>query len=425
MEHRARSSSACEQLAAFATCATSPSPTRWALPEPSRLRKQSVLRSLRFLRSSWACISTRAKTRPHANSRGISSAGCRRFDAAIGGFGGCPFAQDALVGNIPTEMLLQELAECGARVPQFLQLGDLIRASAEIASGAGSPDEQQLGTANVKLEGRLRSYTTIFVTDSGPVRTITLNRPERRNAMTPEMQMELIAALEDAIAAGCRVLVLSGAGNAFCSGLDLAALQRRMPRKPPAKAKRTRNASLVSFLPFTNCQCRPSRRYTGLQLQAERAWRSSATSLWLRRQQNLDSPKCASALFPRWCRPFSRSRSATSRARDLLLTGRIFDAEEARRLGLVNEIVRSRRTCRARAKRSQTLADRKQPQALSATKRLVAAQNKDWLTPRSSKRSKPTREARETARFSRRRSRHSSKSESPSGENDRAASAHR
>ena len=66
--------------------------------------------------------------------RAAFEAGCRRFDAALGGFGGCPFAQDALVGNIPTEILLQELADCGAMVPQLSQLGDLIHASAEIAS---------------------------------------------------------------------------------------------------------------------------------------------------------------------------------------------------------------------------------------------------------------------------------------------------
>ena len=40
--------------------------------------------------------------------------------------------------------------------------------------------------------------------------------------MTPEMQMELIAALKETAASACRVLVLAGAGNAFCSGLDLA-----------------------------------------------------------------------------------------------------------------------------------------------------------------------------------------------------------
>ena len=69
------------------------------------------------------------------------------------------------------------------------------------------------------------NYKTIVVAESASIRTITLNRPERRNAMTPEMQMELIAALEDAAASSCRVLVLNGAGEAFCSGLDLSALQ--------------------------------------------------------------------------------------------------------------------------------------------------------------------------------------------------------
>ena len=60
--------------------------------------------------------------------------GCRRFDAAIGGLGGCPFAQDALVGNLPTETLLATLVEHGARVPKLKALERLIDASAEIAA---------------------------------------------------------------------------------------------------------------------------------------------------------------------------------------------------------------------------------------------------------------------------------------------------
>jgi len=65
--------------------------------------------------------------------RAAFEAGCRRFDAAMGGLGGCPFAQDGLVGNIPTEILVATLAECGAEVPEFAPLDELIRASAEIA----------------------------------------------------------------------------------------------------------------------------------------------------------------------------------------------------------------------------------------------------------------------------------------------------
>jgi methylglutaconyl-CoA hydratase len=68
------------------------------------------------------------------------------------------------------------------------------------------------------------NYTTIRVDDEGTVQTITLNRPERRNAMTPEMQGELIIALERARASDCRVVVFRGAGSAFCSGLDLSEL---------------------------------------------------------------------------------------------------------------------------------------------------------------------------------------------------------
>ena len=59
-------------------------------------------------------------------------AGCRRFDSAIGGLGGCPFAQDALVGNIPTETVIKALGERGAQLPPLKSLDTLLRATAEI-----------------------------------------------------------------------------------------------------------------------------------------------------------------------------------------------------------------------------------------------------------------------------------------------------
>jgi hydroxymethylglutaryl-CoA lyase len=71
--------------------------------------------------------------------RAAFAAGCRRFDSAIGGLGGCPFAQDALVGNIPTEVLLSTLAECGAETPAIGSLNELIQSSTDIASDAHSP----------------------------------------------------------------------------------------------------------------------------------------------------------------------------------------------------------------------------------------------------------------------------------------------
>lgn len=61
-------------------------------------------------------------------------AGCRRFDAAIGGLGGCPFAQDDLVGNIPTEVLISTLTECGASLPEVGLLDDVMQTNEKIAS---------------------------------------------------------------------------------------------------------------------------------------------------------------------------------------------------------------------------------------------------------------------------------------------------
>jgi hydroxymethylglutaryl-CoA lyase len=64
-------------------------------------------------------------------------AGCRRFDSAIGGLGGCPFAQDDLVGNIPTETVVETLHSRGVQLPPLKPLGVLLRATAEIAARYG------------------------------------------------------------------------------------------------------------------------------------------------------------------------------------------------------------------------------------------------------------------------------------------------
>jgi hydroxymethylglutaryl-CoA lyase len=61
-------------------------------------------------------------------------AGCRRFDSALGGLGGCPFAQDALVGNIPTEKVIEVLTQRGAELPVLKPLDVLLKATAGIAA---------------------------------------------------------------------------------------------------------------------------------------------------------------------------------------------------------------------------------------------------------------------------------------------------
>lgn len=70
--------------------------------------------------------------------RAAYAAGCRRFDAAIGGLGGCPFAQDTLVGNISTETLLRVLGPLGAQLPMLELNAALLQANDEIARRFGA-----------------------------------------------------------------------------------------------------------------------------------------------------------------------------------------------------------------------------------------------------------------------------------------------
>lgn len=68
-----------------------------------------------------------------AKIKAAYKAGCRRFDSALGGLGGCPFAQDDLVGNIPTERVLDALKELGAEVPIAKSLEQTLKINADIS----------------------------------------------------------------------------------------------------------------------------------------------------------------------------------------------------------------------------------------------------------------------------------------------------
>ncbi len=65
-------------------------------------------------------------------------AGCRRFDCAVGGLGGCPFAQDELVGNIPTESVMKALQQRGVAQPVVRPLDEVLKMSAEIGGRYGT-----------------------------------------------------------------------------------------------------------------------------------------------------------------------------------------------------------------------------------------------------------------------------------------------
>lgn len=74
-------------------------------------------------------------------------AGVRRFDAAIGGLGGCPFAQDALVGNMPTEIAVAELKRLGAELPELSSLEGLLTATRGIEEKFGDSPSRHTRSA--------------------------------------------------------------------------------------------------------------------------------------------------------------------------------------------------------------------------------------------------------------------------------------
>ena len=75
-------------------------------------------------------------TRGGASAKVLAAydAGCRRFDSAVGGLGGCPFAQDALVGNIPTESVIEALRQRGVEPPIGKSLAGVLMLNSDIAS---------------------------------------------------------------------------------------------------------------------------------------------------------------------------------------------------------------------------------------------------------------------------------------------------
>ena len=219
------------------------------------------------------------------------------------------------------------------------------------------------------------SYRTILVADEGWVRTITLNRPERRNAMTPEMQTELIAALEKAGAGECRVVVLAGAGEAFCSGLDLAVLQAA---KDKSAGEHREDAERVARL-FRTLYELPKPTIAAVQGAAVAGGTGLATIC----DFTLAGPaakfgytEARIGFVPAVVSAYLRLQMGDKAARDLLLTGRLFGAAEGFRLGLVSQVVEDLPgSVKALAERLVANS----PASMSATKKLLAAQNRAWL----------------------------------------------
>jgi methylglutaconyl-CoA hydratase len=221
------------------------------------------------------------------------------------------------------------------------------------------------------------SYKTILVSEADGVKTIMLNRPERRNAMTPEMQDELISAFEKAATGHCHVVALTGAGPAFCAGLDLEHLKAIANK---SQSEHVADAERVARL-FRTLYELPKPTIAVVHGAAIAGGTGLATIC----DFTLAAPgvkfgftEVKIGFVPALVSAFLSLQIGDKRARDLLLTGRLFTSEEAERLGLVKQVVPAEEL----ADRASALANclkLNSPQSMAATKRLMAAQNRAWL----------------------------------------------
>ncbi len=214
--------------------------------------------------------------------------------------------------------------------------------------------------------------------------------------MTPEMQLELIAAFE-AAARECRVLVLLGAGEAFCSGLDLTALQDANNK---SAAEHKADAERIAKL-FRTLYELPIPTISAVHGAAV----AGGTGLATLCDFTLAVPtarfgytEAHIGFVPAVVSAYLTLQIGDKRSRDLLLTGRLFDAAEAYRLGLVNEVVEPEKLL-ARVQALAELLVANSPTSQSATKRLLAAQNKSWLDAALAAAMEANAESRETADF--------------------------
>ncbi len=218
----------------------------------------------------------------------------------------------------------------------------------------------------------------LLVNETDGIRTLTLNRPERRNALSPDLQHDIIHALKDAAASRTtRVLILSGAGDAFCAGLDLSSLQT-MQDKSPADLKTDAQRIACMFrtlyeFPFPTIAVVNGHAIaggTGLATLCDFTLAVPAARFGYTEVRIGFVPALVSA--------YLSLQVGEKRARDLLLTGRLFTAEEAHTYGLVTEVVEPESLQSRVQELTETLL-KNSPCSLRSTKILLADQNRAWL----------------------------------------------
>lgn len=181
-------------------------------------------------------------------------------------------------------------------------------------------------------------YRTIQLAYDQRVATITLNRPDKRNAISFELIDDLLQAFEEVSHSKAIVVILTGAGKAFCSGMDLDNLKSLLGRSPEQNVEDSRKMvqlfrTLYEFPKVTIAAVNGAAIAggTGLALLCDFTLAVPGAKFGYTEVRIGFVPAIVSTFLLR--------QVGEKQARDLLLTGRLFGAEEAVRMGLVTEIV--------------------------------------------------------------------------------------
>ncbi len=221
------------------------------------------------------------------------------------------------------------------------------------------------------------SFATLTLAYEGPLAIITLNRPDKRNAISYELIDDVLRALGAVEASAAQILILTGNGTAFCSGMDLDNLRAitglTMEENQADSAKMARLfRTLYAFPKVTIAAVNGPAIAGGCGLATLCDFTLAVT------EAKFGYTEVRIGFVPAIVSMFLLRQVGEKHARDLLLMGRIISAEEAFRLGLVNEVVAPHNLM----ERAHELASglmQNSPMSLLATKRLLTAYSAEEL----------------------------------------------
>jgi len=209
------------------------------------------------------------------------------------------------------------------------------------------------------------------------VKTITLNRPDKRNALSPALIEELTLALREAETCECGVVILTGAGSAFCAGLDMDHLATMNARTPEEHRSDSENMALVLRtlydFPKPVIAAVNGPAIAGGMILATIPDFTLATP-----EAKFGLNEVRVGFVPAIAASFLLRQVGEKRTRELLLTGKLLKAQEALQMGLVTQIVAAEELMQSAQALAQTLL-MNSPQAMQAVKRLLAKHSRRRL----------------------------------------------